>query len=114
MAKSSNGTKWVKGQSGNPGGRPKLPEELKTRIQTLGERAVDALEKALDNEDPRVVVMAAKELLDRGYVKPAQVVDATLRNGDLGQAHAEALWARMNARVAVAAGAADDDTSPTH
>lgn len=48
-------------------------------------------------------VMAAKELLDRGYGKPAQVVEATLRNGDLGTAHLAELKARMAKRIAVAA-----------
>jgi hypothetical protein len=111
MTKPSNSTKWVKGQSGNPGGRPKLPKELKTRIQTLGDRAI-ALEKALDNDDPRVVVMAAKELLDGGYGKPAQVVDTTMRSGSFEDQHLAALKDRMDARL-LAKAATDDDGEVT-
>ena len=50
------------------------------------------LVSALDDEDARVRVAAAKELLDRGHGKPASVADVTLRHGvDLAAAHLEML-----------------------
>src|SRR5579859_2900121 len=61
---------WVKGQSGNPGGRLKGESEL----QALA--AIKALVKALDDE--RLCVAAASALLDRGYGRPAQRIDANV------------------------------------
>jgi hypothetical protein len=66
--------RWTKGRSGNPGGRPKLPEEAKAQIRDLAPLAIAALAKALESDDERVVVAAATQILDRGYGKPAQTV----------------------------------------
>ena len=112
MTKSNAKGTWVKGQSGNPGGRPKLSADLKVRIRDLGARAVDALERALDSDDPRVVVLAAKELLDRGYGKPAQVLDATLRGADMGESHLAALKALNASRVVLRSGSDDSNSAP--
>jgi len=65
------------------------------KLQALADKLV---ESALTGD-----VRAMREIGDRLDGRPAQTVEATLHNGDLGQAHAEALWARMNERVAVAA-----------
>ena len=72
---------WVKGQSGNPAGRPALPAEFREQIRSHTAHAIAVLVRALDDEDARVRVAAAKELLDRGHGKPASVADVTLRHG---------------------------------
>ncbi len=72
------GKPFEKGVSGNPGGRPRLPEELRDRIRGLSEKAVNVLEQSLDSPEPRVALMAAQILLDRGYGKPSQQTDLTL------------------------------------
>jgi hypothetical protein len=84
---------WAKGQSGNPAGRPALPAEFREQIRSHTAAAIAVLVRALDDEDARVRVAAAKELLDRGHGKPATVADVTLRQEsiDPGQAHLQAL-----------------------
>jgi len=63
---------FKKGQSGNPGGRPKLAFDIQELARTHTKDAVDALVLALT--DPRTRVAAASALLDRGYGKPIQTV----------------------------------------
>jgi hypothetical protein len=89
-----NGAKagrWTRGRSGNPGGRPKLPEEVKAQIRGLAPLAIAALAKALESDDERVVVAAATQILDRGYGKPAQTVNARIEGVDIAEAHLQAL-----------------------
>lgn len=62
----SNLKPWPKGVSGNPGGRPKGIARL-AREHT--DRALEVLRDALENDDKRVAVVAAKEILDRGWGK---------------------------------------------
>ena len=92
MANAPNHGQWSKGQSGNPGGRPKLPDEVKAGLRDLAGDAIAVLREALQDEDPRVRVAAAGQILDRAYGKPASVADVTLRHGvDLAAAHLEML-----------------------
>src|SRR5262245_3517918 len=90
MARQANG-QFSKGTSGNPGGRPKMPEELKAAMQGLADKAVQVLDEAMHSSDERVRVLAAGHVLDRGYGKPAQTVNNRLENVDLTDAHLEAL-----------------------
>jgi hypothetical protein len=84
-------TRFKRGQSGNPGGRKPIPEELKNRLRSLSEKAVDALEQALDSKDDRVRIQAATVLLDRAYGKPPQQHEVNTESVDIGQAHLAAL-----------------------
>ena len=89
---------WVKGQSGNPAGRPALPPEFREQIRSHTPHAIAVLVRALDDDDPRVRVAAAKELLDRGYGKP--MADVTLRHGvDLAASHLVALTELLQMRT---------------
>lgn len=63
----ATGKGWVKGQSGNPGGRPKGIAKL---AREHGDRALEVLVNALDDDDGRIRIAAAREILDRGYGKP--------------------------------------------
>jgi hypothetical protein len=99
---SKNSTTFQKGRSGNPGGRPKLPEELRDRIRALSDDAVTVLEHALRDEDVRVRLVAAQTLLDRGYGRPAQAKDVTLTTKqDASNAHLQALLEVARLRRAV-------------
>ena len=62
------------GRSGNPGGRPKGYAEIIAAARSHGEAALKVLVAALKAKDPRLRVIAAQTLLDRGYGKPAQTV----------------------------------------
>ena len=65
---------WKKGQSGNPGGRPKSLADIQALAREYAGASVEALAAALKHKDPRVKMVAAGMLLDRGYGKPAQTL----------------------------------------
>lgn len=74
---------FVKGQSGNPGGRPKLIGPLRELAQTHAEDAVSTLAAIMRASDqpPAARVAAAKELLDRGFGKAPQPMDGDGEGG---------------------------------
>lgn len=72
MPRAING-RFVKGTSGNPGGRPRELAGIRELAARHTEAAIAALAKALD--DPKTAVPAAVALLDRGWGKPQQSVD---------------------------------------
>ena len=61
--------------SGNPGGRPKLPAEMREMFQAKAPEAFEVLCKHLHATDPRVSVSAATQILDRAYGRPVQSID---------------------------------------
>jgi hypothetical protein len=72
---------WVPGTSGNPGGRPKPPDGLRTRLAKLSPRAGERLGELLDSADERVRLEAAKAILDRHLGRPAIQADISLTRG---------------------------------
>ena len=77
-------SKFKKGQSGNPKGRPlKLPALDKLMADVLGEEkdgitAGEAILKALRAKATKGDVRAAEVLLDRAYGKPKQTHDTNI------------------------------------
>ncbi len=65
---------FQKGQSGNPGGRPKEDAEVKALARTAGPEAIEKLLELMRGDDRRTALAAAQALLDRGFGKPAQAI----------------------------------------
>src|SRR5262245_40865126 len=80
MARNGLG-RWVRGTSGNPGGTPKLPDGLRTRLAEMSTRAVERLSEMLDSDDERVRLEAARVILDRHLGRPAIQADISFHRG---------------------------------
>jgi len=66
---------WKKGQSGNPGGRPKEAQEVKELARLHTEAAVRRLVFWMKSKNPKASVAACTALLDRAWGKPAQTAE---------------------------------------
>lgn len=66
---------FQKGQSGNPGGRPKEDAEVKALARSAGPEAIEKLVELMRCDEKRTALAAAQALLDRGYGKPSQAVE---------------------------------------
>src|SRR5829696_6473358 len=72
------------GQALNPGGRPKLPAEVREAAMARTVRAIEVLDEVMnDVSAPHGArITAAEKILDRALGKPAQTVDVTSRKDD--------------------------------
>lgn len=108
LGRDSDG-KFAKGQSGNPSGRAKMPAEIRDILSSNSEKAVKAIVKFMDDDDPRVALRAAEALLDRTYGKPqlmAETISFSVPDdcndaGALLALHASLLRATAKGEVAV-------------
>ena len=75
--KRGPGRPFQKGQSGNPGGRPKVPDEVKAMLKSAAPEAVRLLIETIGNENAAMNhrLDAAKEVLNRVYGKSTQPID---------------------------------------
>lgn len=76
----SFGKPFQPGQSGNPGGRPKLAESVTELARAHTDDAMKALARVmLDPKSPPSSVVAASEaLLSRGWGKPLATIEQTV------------------------------------
>lgn len=70
------------GQSGNPGGRPKLIREAKELAKKHSPEAIQRLVQIMrQTKDTKAALAAAMAILDRGYGRPAASVEMTGKDG---------------------------------
>jgi Family of unknown function (DUF5681) len=91
MAKGGKrSTSWKRGQSGNPGGRPRKPatvearqviHDVKEAAKALTAKAIATLENIMDNPKapPAAGVGAATTVLDRGWGRPTQSIEGNVK-----------------------------------
>jgi len=100
---------FTRGASGNPGGRPRAHiGDLSREARRYAHLAVSTLVKICRNGMERNKLVAARELLDRGYGRPVQMIDASLLSKKLTELTPDEL-AALEARLLTAAAA---DTEP--
>ena len=69
-SRSANG-QFPKGQSGNPGGRPRDEQKVAELARSYAREAIETLAELMrSGNEERVRGMAAQALLDRGWGKP--------------------------------------------
>ena len=69
-SRSANG-QFPKGQSGNPGGRPRDEQKVAELARSYTREAIETLAELMrSGNEERVRGMAAQALLDRGWGKP--------------------------------------------
>ena len=85
-SRSANG-QFTKGQSGNPGGRPRDEQKVAELARSYTTEAIETLVELMrSGNDERVRGTAAQALLDRGWGKPKVEVMA-----DVASSYVEAL-----------------------
>lgn len=79
MARSS--ASFKPGESGNPGGRPKVVAEVRELARQHTAAAIETLASIMNDreEHARARVAAANALLDRGYGRPPQDISVDAR-----------------------------------
>ena len=66
-------TAWQKGQSGNPGGRPTFPHELRMAFQAHTEQALEVLVHNLESSNELIQIKCAEAILNRGWGPPQPI-----------------------------------------
>ena len=85
---------FVKGKSGNPGGRPKESLTFSKKAQAYGVQALQVLVDALSSVEEKYRIAAAEILLNRAYGRPSQEI--TTPDGTLGTSVINIIRAETN------------------
>jgi hypothetical protein len=93
------GRQFKKGESGNPGGRPKVIAELRALARAHAPEAIKELARlAIKAKSETARVAAIRELLDRGYGKAQQMAE---NEDDLSNKTAEELRTEVLADIGI-------------
>jgi hypothetical protein len=79
------------GQSGNPAGRPKVPDEIIKVLELGSKGAAERLVQLTQDKDGRIALTAIDMLQNRLYGRPTQQVDAQVTTTNVQQAHLQIL-----------------------
>lgn len=74
----------------NPGGRPKIVEEIR---QLARQHAPDAFKRVCElvgSDDERTALAAAQEILNRAYGRPMQAIEQKVEHIDIRQLYLQA------------------------
>jgi hypothetical protein len=88
---------WQKGQSGNPSGRPRMPDDLKKSCRRLALRGLHVLEEIINSrpvydDAGKLVTIGAKDsdrlaavklVMEYGFGKPVQPVGGEGEDGQI-------------------------------
>lgn len=78
--KNVPGKPFEKGKSGNPNGRPKIPEDVREMFKAATPAAAGLLIDTVDDKTAPLALRmdAAKAIIERVYGKPTQPIDGNL------------------------------------
>lgn len=80
---------WKPGQSGNPGGRRPIPQEVKDALIAATPEATRVLIDLLRSDNEKIRIQAVQVIYDRAYGKAAATVDVKVQ--DVGSLHLQLL-----------------------
>ena len=74
--------KFVKGNSANPGGRPKMDDETKEILKAAAPDAAKLMVKMMNDPkiQPKLRMQAAEVVMDRVYGKATQPIEGSVDN----------------------------------
>ena len=71
---------FKKGQSGNPGGRPRKSKVIRSVAERNMEKAFGKIVQLIDSKDDRVAIAACNAILDRALGKPLRTAEITAKH----------------------------------
>lgn len=99
--KRDSSGRWLKGVSGNPSGRPKGHAEMRKHFQERAFKALEALDRILDNPDEigsTAQLGAIREVFLRGWGKPETAAEIRRSDGDEGKVVETVVFKDVKAR----------------
>lgn len=93
------------GESGNPSGRPRVPAELVARCREVTDEVVTFWIETMRNKEERTTerLRASENLMDRGFGKAAQNINANVNDGRLQVDTSKLSEAQVDALVSIVA-----------